>query len=354
GFRPGEHPASGGLVEWSCPSNIAIVKYWGKKPLQVPLNPSLSLTLQEARTSMRVEYRYDPENADPGFRFTFEGKESPAFGERIRQLIRSLEPFMPFLAWTSLTIDSEITFPHSSGIASSASAMGALAMCLVTMDEKIKGRGDPENRFKKASFMARLGSGSASRSIHPGFALWGVSEAWPGSNDEYALPVTGFHPTFGGMKDSILIVESGRKRISSSAGHGLMDTNPYAATRFQQARANLVALKQILMEGDWNGFISVMEEEALSLHAMMMTGKPGYLLMQPGTLSILNRVRDIREETGIPVGFTLDAGANVHLLYAADQETSVKALITSELQPYCENNRVIHDKMGEGPVREYP
>ena len=83
-----------------------------------------------------------------------------------------------------------------------------------------------------------------------------------------------------------------------------------------------------------------------------MTGKPGYLLMQPGTLSILNRVRHFREETGTQVGFTLDAGANVHLLYAAYQEATVKAFIASELQSYCEDNQVIHDRMGDGPTGE--
>ena len=352
GFRPLQHPACGGVVQWSCPSNIAIVKYWGKKPVQLPRNPSLSLTLEEARTTTRLEFQYDPGSVQSDFRFTFEGREAPAFATRILQFIRGLEPFMPFLAYTGIHINSGNTFPHSSGIASSASAMGALAMCLVSVEEHIIGQGDPDRRTRKASFIARMGSGSASRSIHPGFALWGASGSWPGSSDEYAIPVTRFHKTFRGMGDSILIVESGRKRISSSEGHGLMETNPYSAIRFQQARTNLDTLKQVLKEGDWDGFIAVMEEEALSLHAMMMTGKPGYLLMQPGTLSILNRVRHFREETGTHVGFTLDAGANVHLLYAANQQAKVKAFIASELQSYCEDNQVIHDRMGAGPTGE--
>jgi diphosphomevalonate decarboxylase len=92
-----------------------------------------------------------------------------------------------------------------------------------------------------------------------------------------------------------------------------------------------------------------MEEEALSLHAMMMTSRPGYLLMQPATLSIIQRVRAFRNETGSRVGFTLDAGANVHLLYAKDDAEAVGRFIRSDLTPYCEDGKLIADRMGNGP-----
>lgn len=223
-------------------------------------------------------------------------------------------------------------------------------MCLVQMEEKIIGPQDPVLLRRKASFIARLGSGSASRSVFPHFALWGISSAWKDSSDEYAIPLTGFHPSFTNMRDSILIVESGQKKVSSSAGHSLMETNPFSTIRFKQARENLAILEAALMEGNWNTFISVMEEEALTLHAMMMTGRPGYLLMQPGTISILHSVRAFRKESGLRLGFTLDAGANVHLLYADSDARLVEPYIYSDLIKYCENDSVIMDRMGEGPV----
>jgi diphosphomevalonate decarboxylase len=349
-FRQKAHPPSAGEVAWSCPSNIAIVKYWGKRPVQLPMNPSLSLTLREAVTVTRLQYRYDPETVHPGITFTFKGDASSPFGDRVTGFIGSLEKIMPCLAHTRLHITSENNFPHSSGIASSASGMAALSMCLVSLEGRIRGTAGQPEMLKKASFLARLGSGSACRSIYPGFVLWGASDAWPGSSDEFAIPVTGFHPSFRGIRDAILIIEPGQKKVSSSTGHRLMDTNPYAQTRFQQARTNLSALKPILSEGSWDGFIGIMEEEALSLHAMMMTSRPGYLLMEPGTLSILNAIRKYRNETGTRLGFTLDAGANVHLLYDAVQEGMVNDFIDTELKRYCENNRVIRDRMGDGPV----
>lgn len=350
--NPG-YPALEGFVEWTCPSNIALVKYWGKKPGQIPMNPSLSLTLKNALTTTRIKYAYDPSLINRDLTFRFEGREQEAFRDRIKMYLETIKLHMPLLKHISLEIDSENSFPHSSGIASSASAMGALAMCLVSMEEEITGKIN-EEPLKKASFLARLGSGSASRSIYPKFALWGASAEWPGSDDEFAIPVVGTNPAFDHMRDSILIVESKQKEVSSSAGHKLMETNPFASVRFHQAHQNLNRLKTILSEGDWKEFIELIEEEALSLHAMMMTSKPGYLLLKTGTVEIIRKVQDFRRVSGLHLGFTLDAGANVHLLYDAAHEKEVKAFIESHLRSHCENKRVIHDQMGEGPLKQNP
>jgi len=340
-----------GSVAWTCPSNIALIKYWGKRENQIPMNPSLSMTLREARTHTRIRFSYDPSKQAEKLRFRFEGKEAPDFKERIRVYLKGIESLIPVLKYCSLEVDSENTFPHSSGIASSASAMGALALCLVQLEAFIMNVSNPENFWQKASHLARLGSGSASRSIFPGFSLWGNTESWEGSGDEYAIPIHSYHDTFRNLRDSILIVESGQKKISSSAGHRLMNNHPFAARRFDQARDNLKIILSALKAGDWESFISVVEEEALSLHAMMLTSNPGYILMQPGTLSILHKIREFREKTRYRLCFTLDAGANVHLLHAQADAGPVEAFIKSELIPYCENERIIRDKMGKGPFK---
>jgi diphosphomevalonate decarboxylase len=313
------------------------------------MNPSLSMTLQEARTRMNINYSYVPGKKGKHLRFRFEGKESPAFEKRIRKVLEDVEPHLLLLSHTRLEIDTENSFPHSSGIASSASAMGALALCLVQMEEEILGPMDRDLFFQKASFFARLGSGSASRSIYPHYALWGRSELWEHSSDEYAIPVKDFNETFLDIRDSILVLESAPKKISSSTGHNLMATNPFAKARYGQARENLDLLHTAMKEGDWREFINIVEEEALTLHAMMMTARPGYILMAPGTLSILQIIREYRKETGYRIGFTLDAGANVHLLYAGEDAVQVESFISSELVRYCENGRVIRDRTGQGP-----
>jgi diphosphomevalonate decarboxylase len=258
---------------------------------------------------------------------------------------------MPVLDHTTLQIDSENTFPHSSGIASSASAMGALAMCLTEMEARILGHRHPVSVARKASFVARLGSGSACRSLFPGFSLWGASPQWEGSSNEYAIPIPRFHESFSRIRDTILIVESGPKQVSSSTGHELMNSHLFADPRFSQARENLILIIRALQEGDWETFINVLEEEALSLHAMMLTSRPGYLLMRPNTLAIIHKIRGFRNETGIAVGFTLDAGANVHLLYPDEVTESVEEQMMPELITYCENGRIIRDQIGDGPKK---
>lgn len=348
-FRPEAFDAVFGTVACNCPSNIAIVKYWGKRPVQIPMNPSLSMTLEEARTATEVSFRFEPGIRTAKRDFTYGGKASVHFADRVTLFLTSLEPLLPWLASTSLQIDSQNTFPHSSGIASSASAMGALAICLLSIEEKITGETEKASRLKKASFIARLGSGSASRSVYPAFALWGNTPDWTGSSNQFAIPLKDFHPAFEGARDSILVVDSGQKSISSSSGHALMEDHPYAAPRFERAHQNISALKRILESGDWPAFINMLEEEALSLHALMMTSRPGYLLMKPGTLSILEKVRRFREETGLTAGFTLDAGANVHLIYPSGQEQEVRDFIDGELLRHCQDNMVIHDRMGKGP-----
>jgi diphosphomevalonate decarboxylase len=340
-----------GTVGWACPSNIALIKYWGKKPGQIPMNPSLSMTLQEARTITEVRYAYEPGRNEGFLRYRFEGREAPDFERRIRRYLGEVEPYLPFLAKTRLEIESVNSFPHSSGLASSASSMGALALCLVQMEEEITGPMGKDLFFQKASFLARLGSGSASRSIYPRFVLWGSSGLWENSSDYHAIPLDGMDDGFLDVRDAILVVDPRPKHISSSQGHALMEANPFAQARYGQARENLGRIRRAMLEGDWQGFISILEEEALTLHALMMTGRPGYLLMQPGTLSILRRIREYREGTGTQLGFTLDAGANVHLLYPGTEAAAVGSFIRSELEGYCEEEKVIYDKIGTGPEK---
>ena len=110
-------------------------------------------------------------------------------------------------------------------------------------------------------------------------------------------------------------MDEGQKQVSSTTGHGLMHEHPFAKHRFKQAHTNLDKLITVLEKGDLEGFIEIVEREALTLHAMMMTGQPYFMLMKPDTLSIIEKVWAFRKSTKTPLCFTLDAGANVHLLY---------------------------------------
>jgi diphosphomevalonate decarboxylase len=339
-----------GSVAWQSPSNIAIVKYWGKHGNQLPKNPSVSFTLSHARSETSIRYHYKP-TSGVSLDFFFEGMPNAAFGQKILTFLQSILPVFPFLNHLHLSIESKNTFPHSSGIASSASSMSALVMCLMEIEKQISNFSTDTAMFlRKASYFSRLGSGSAARSVFPYAGLWGKTDEVPESSDEFAIPLAQIlHPVFKTFRDSILIISSGTKPVSSRAGHALMEGNPFAVARYEQANKNTGDLLNALKTGDLEAFIDIAEAEALQLHALMMTSKPSFILMQPESLAAISALRAFRNETGIPVSFTLDAGPNLHVLYPENYSNEVTDFIRNELLHYCQNQSWIDDCVGSGP-----
>lgn len=342
-----------GRTAWKSPSNIALVKYWGKYGEQLPRNTSLSLTLSEAFTETSVQYR-PKETGEPliSISFLFEGKEQPAFQAKITRFLESVIMHFPFLEALHLDIESSNSFPHSAGIASSASSMSALALCLCQIESGIYGGMRPHEFFEKASTIARLGSGSACRSLYPVAASWGKHTDIPFSANEYATPLDHrVHAVFTDMHDTILIASAAEKSVSSRAGHALMNGNPYAEARYAQANAHISTLLQTMQNGDLETWGAIVEKEALTLHALMMASEPPFILMKPNTLHIIEKVHQFRAETKLPLYFTLDAGPNVHLLYPHSAASEVETYIRQELLSYCENNRALFDRVGKGPIK---
>lgn len=326
----------------SCPSNIALIKYWGKYEGQIPANPSISFTLSNCKTETKMIFKSGEKFSAKTF---LAGKEETKFSEKIEKYFRSIEKYLPWILQGSFVIETENTFPHSSGIASSASGFGAIAKCLMEMDREFSSKDFFD--VKKASFLARLGSGSACRSVYDGLVVWGDVNEVKGSSDLYAVkyPDEEIHPIFRDFNDYVLLIHEGQKSVSSTVGHGLMNTNPYAARRFQEARENFAPMKEILKSGDLQAFMKLVEHEALTLHAMMMMSDPAFILMQTGTLQVINRVWEFRKETNLPLFFTLDAGANVHLLFPSEEKAEISNFIETELLRYTQNGGIVRDFM---------
>ena len=326
----------------SCPSNIALIKYWGKYEGQIPANPSISFTLSNCKTETKMIFRSGEKFSVKTF---LAGKEETKFSEKIEKYFRSIEKYLPWILQGSFVIETENTFPHSSGIASSASGFGAIAKCLIEMDKAFSGKDFFD--VKKASFLARLGSGSACRSVYDGLVVWGGVNEVEGSSDLYAVKYSNeeIHPIFRDFNDYVLLIHEGQKSVSSTVGHGLMNTNPYAERRFQEARENFVPMKEILKSGDLQAFMKLVEHEALTLHAMMMMSDPAFILMQTGTLQVINRVWEFRKETNLPLFFTFDAGANIHLLFPSEKKAEISNFIEIELLQYTQNGGIVRDFM---------
>jgi diphosphomevalonate decarboxylase len=334
---------------WRCPSNIALVKYWGKRPVQLPANPSLSFTLSNSYTETDLTV-LQHSGGEMELEYLFEGERNEEFESRIRGYIRSINPYFPFLSGCRISINSRNTFPHSSGIASSASSMGALALGICSIERQIHDGSKDVDFYRKASYMARLGSGSAARSIYGGFVSWGMLEGFDYTSDEFATPMSE-NPgaAFISLHDAVLIISPDKKSVSSSQGHALMDDHPYAGARYLQARGNITHLRRAIIGNDIENFIQITENEALAIHGLMMSSDPAFLLIKPDTLQVLSLIQQFRKEEGVAVAFTLDAGPNVHLIYPGYEREKVLAFIMDELLGYCFQEQWIDDRMGEGP-----
>lgn len=338
-------------ASWESPSNIALIKYWGKKQGQIPCNASLSFALSKSVTSTKVKAEIDS-TEETNLDFSFEGKENTLFADRIQKYLSKLDTHIPYLKNSRISVESNNSFPHSSGIASSASAMSALALCLLDIEYQTKGRSKDAEFYTRASFLARLGSGSAARSVYPAYVVWGKSQNVTYSSDEYAVRLPfDIHPSFQKLNDAVLITSSQQKKVSSSTGHSLMENHPWADARYAQAEKNIRTLMLALQTGDEQTLTQIVENEALSLHALMMSSSRGFSLLNSRTWAIIEEIRQFRDSQNIFLTFTLDAGPNVHLLYKPVDKKKVIEWIEQKLLVFCENNYWIDDEMGSGPKR---
>ncbi len=334
---------------WQTPSNIALVKYWGKSDPQIPKNASISFTLNNCHTKTSIGFQKKEGTKEIAFELFFEGEKKEAFKPKIAQFFERIKAYCPYIFEYDMVIDSENSFPHSSGIASSASGLSAIAMCLMSLEKALNPSLNEEYINRKASFLARLGSGSASRSIEGPLVVWGNHPEIAGSSDLFGVQFPyKVHSNFENYQDAILLVDKGEKQVSSTVGHDLMHNHPYATQRFLQANENLGKISEVLQGGNQDDFINLVESEALTLHAMMLTSNPYFILMKPKTLEIIQLIWKYRKETGSKICFTLDAGANVHVLYPFNEKETVNAFIDKKLSSFCQNGQFILDSVGFG------
>lgn len=326
------------------PSNIALIKYWGKFGDQLPCNPSISFTLSHAYTEMSFELSDKKTSEDVDLTFFFEGLENQKFKDKILKFILKEKEHFKNVLSKNILLNSSNTFPHSSGIASSASSMSAMVYGLLALEYKISNRSQEVSSdafMKLASKLSRLASGSASRSLFPGVVLWGDYKDL-GTND-YATNVSHMvDQRFLTFRDTIVIVSKNEKSVSSRAGHGLMENHPYKEVRYQEARKRMDELLLAMKNYDLETFIKIVEKDALDLHGLMMTSEPSFMLIEAKTIDCIKKLRSFREKNNIPVCFTLDAGPNLHVLYPTEYQNEVTGFLKELDLP------LIHDEVGKG------
>lgn len=306
------------IKEVFAPSNIAILKYWGKVNGQYPLNPSISFSLKRSLTKMKYSFTKRSDQEIQLTNFLFDGQENLEFKNKISHKIKNIFKNRQIPFGIDLDIYTENTFPHSSGIASSASSMAALSKVLseifaiTTRDEQ--------------SSLAREFSGSASRSLINGWSLWGKTQSLEKSSQEYAIDITTtVHPMFHFLQDWIFVCSKSAKEVSSSEGHQRMQQHPFREVRLKNVQKRVLNFLELLEVAPSNDFFDLLEIEALELHGLMMTSNPPVLLFEANSIALMKKISKLRQD-GVMCGYTLDAGSSVHLLFAKSQLLKMQQL----------------------------
>ena len=291
-------------------SNIAFIKYWGNRDhkLRLPANSSLSMNLADLHTTTTVEWS----RALSADSLTING--APAGDIPLARVRAHLDTLRCRLNtdWHA-RIESRNNFPIGTGIASSASAFAALTVAAVAAY-------GAELEERELSTLARLGSGSAARSIPAGFVEWRA-----GDSHEASYADTFAHINHWDLVDVIAIVSRRHKRVGSSAGHQTADTSVLQSARVEKAPERLRDVKAAIEARDFERFAPIVEEDSNLMHAVMMTSKAPLFYWKPLSLAIMNSVRRMREQDALQVCYTLDAGPNVHCICLAVDALAVAA-----------------------------
>lgn len=278
--------------------NIALIKYWGNRDheYRIPENGSISFNLANLYTKTTVSFSsgYDQDSLE------INGEEIKNSGlKRVSQFLKVVRE------WTSKPyygrVISENNFPMGAGIASSAAAFAALSLASVAALDLFLNERD-------LSRLARRGSGSACRSIPPGFVEW-----LPGRDDSDSYAESFAPPEHWDLVDIIAIVTQKHKTVGSTAGHALAHSSPIQRARIADAPRRLAIGKRAILERDFSTLAEVVEIDSNLMHAVMMTSNPSLMYWEPATLTIMKAVPEWRLN-GIPVCYTLDAGPNVHVI----------------------------------------
>lgn len=279
-------------------ANIALTKYWGNAdPEQrIPANDSISITLDRTRTVTTVAFQPDLREDE----VTVDGKALT--GPAKERVSRHLDLFreQAGVPWRARVI-SENNFPAGAGIAASASGFAALTLaCAAALGLDLPPR--------RLSCLARRGSGSAARSIFGGFVLLHTARR---DEDAFAEPL--YDPDWWDVRDLIAIISRAEKAVSSGEGHRLAPTSPLHVARVARVAELNRQLLDALARRDFHALGEAAEQDALMMHAVMMTSRPSLLYWLPETVALMHWVQS-RRQSGIPVYFTIDAGPNVHIL----------------------------------------
>jgi diphosphomevalonate decarboxylase len=288
------------------PSNIALCKYWGKRneELNLPVTSSLSISLGDLGAHTTVK----PAEKD---RLILNGRELAANDKISERAFAFIDLFRTGTA-LRLEIDSTINIPVAAGVASSAAGFAALTLAL---DDLFGWNLAP----RQLSILARMGSGSAARSITPGFMLWHAGNDEQGM-DSYAEPIQETWPT---LRIGLVLLCEGEKAIGSrEAMKRTRGTSALYQAWPRKVYEDITAVRHAIETRDIDILGRTAESNALAMHATMLDSWPPVLYWQAETIEVLRKVWALREED-LSLYITMDAGPNVKLLFTEADASAV-------------------------------
>lgn len=281
-------------------SDIALVKYWGKKDevLRLPENGSVSIILDGMDTITTVEFS-ETFSEDEVY---IQDKKIEVISREAKRVIKHLDR-MRNLANVNLKakVVSKNTFPRGTGLSSSGSGMAALTYAAA----KALGL---ELSEKELSILSRQASGTACRCACGGFVEW-----LDGDTSETSYSHTIFDKDHWDIRDVVAVVDEGQKKISSTEGHESAQSSPFFEVRQNNIKAKIEAVKSAIKEKNFTKLGKIVEAEALEFHSILLTSEVPLILWYPGTLQVMQEVDKLREE-GIECYFTINTGFNLHIL----------------------------------------
>lgn len=309
-------------------ADIALVKYWGKKDeiLRLPENGSISLILDGLDTVTSVEFRKDLEQDD----IMIEGKSN---NEETKRVSKHLDRIRK-LAKSNLfaKVVSKNTFPKSTGLSSSGSGFAAVTFAA----SKALGLNLSE---KKLSILSRQGSGTACRCACSGIVEWKDGDTSESSYSQTISP-----KDYWDLRDVVVVVDEGVKKISSTEGHATAQSSKFFKVRQEGIQAKIKQVKKLIKAKDFSALGRLVEAECLEFHSILLTSDPALVLWYPGTLQVINEIEKMRSE-GMEAYYTINTGFNMHVLTLPKFESQVE----KRLKKLSLVQKTIKTKIGDGP-----
>ncbi len=302
-------------------SNIALIKYWGNwdkfsPSLNIPLNDSVSMTKYGLSENTHLQTHTTIE-------FSEEFKENEAIlnnsqlkGRDMERVLKIVNPLRKLKKNDyKFKMMSFNDFPTQAGLASSAAGFAALTIATAKALNL-------DLTKEELSTFARLGSGSAVRSIHGGFVYWhqGISH-----ETSYAEKIC--NPNDFDINAIIAVINEGKKDVTSDVGHKIAKTSIFNALRVKKSHEQAKEIKAAILDDDFKKVGTIAEKNCMFMHSVMMTSEPALFYWSPITLKVIKKVLNLRKSENLDCFFTIDAGPNVHCLCRPEIKDYVKNLV---------------------------